>query len=121
MTDKIIDSVHWVLQQYKAIAIIVILLMVAFPLITTGVMWAERIGYFGSVYQVEHSVLQGLATEQMDLSRQTLAVHHALMHEVITNQGLIQSGNYFQQRTCVNTATTTDEKGKCLLKPWDRN
>ena len=95
-------------------------LILAFPIITTVAMWAERIGYLGNIYQTEHAILRHLAIEQGEISRNTLHKHDELLEELITNRVLIHNGNYFQQRTCVNTAGTADEREKCLVKPWER-
>lgn len=114
------DGIHTILTHYKALGIIVILVIVAFPIITTSMMWAERVGYFTNVYQAEHAILRHLAIEQGEISRNTLHKHDELLEELITNRVLIHNGNYFQQRTCVNTAGTADEKEKCLVKPWGR-
>lgn len=118
--EQVLDGIHKVLTHYKALAIAILSVIIAFPVITTSMMWAERIGYFGNVYQQEHAILRNLATEQAQISRDSLHKHDDLRSELIINRGLIQGGNYFQQRTCVNTANNQDERNKCLESPWER-
>ena len=118
--DKIYAGLSAVLDRYKALSMVVLVLILAFPIVTTVAMWAERVGYFTNVYQAEHLILTNLAIVQANIAQQTLAKHDHLRDELILNRGLIQNGAYFQQRTCVNTATNEADKVACLLKPWDR-
>ncbi len=86
----------------------IVALFVAFPFVTTIYVVAVRDGMIGGdVYRQEHQVLRSMAADQLDLGRD-------LKHAIIRNRGLISDSTYYQQRTCINTATTTDEKERCV-------
>ena len=118
--EKTFEALHLLLSQYKALSILCIAVVLMFPVITTAVMFAERTGFFGNVYQAEHAMLRGLAMEQHELAQGSLLRHDLLRGELIRNRGLIQGAAYFQQRTCINTAQTKDEKDRCVLSIEER-
>ena len=114
--EKIYEGISAVLDRYKAISMVVLVLILAFPIVTTVVMWAERVGYFGNVYQQEHALLKQLAVEQTQLSRDTLHRHDDLRNELVTNRGLIQNTNHYQLQTCINTGRSEEDRAKCLKR-----
>ena len=95
--EKTFEALHLLLSQYKALSILCIAVVLMFPVITTAVMFAERTGFFGNVYQAEHAMLRGLAMEQHEIARGGLLSHDLLRGELIRNRGLIQGAAYFQQ------------------------
>ena len=110
------DGIHTILTHYKALGIIVILVIVAFPVITTSMMWAEHLGYFTNVYQAEHAILRDMAIVQANIAQQSLTKHDHLRDELILNRGLIQNTNHYQLQTCINTGRSEDERAKCLKR-----
>ena len=105
--DRVFESVKFVLSEYKRLALILLLLVFLFPFVTTGILWMERTGYFKNVYQHEHAQLRQLIID-------TNAATQVSIKQLKINHMLISSGSYYQQRTCVNTAKTTEAAQLCL-------
>lgn len=110
------NALQWLISEYRRVALSVLLIAFAFPFITTAILYGERVGYFPNVHQIEHQQLQEITrgiTANVDRNNRQLRVNH----------DLIASGVYYQQRTCVNTANTKEEKEACVKKfvgvlPW---
>jgi hypothetical protein len=105
--DKSFNIIQWLISEYKALAMFGLVVIFCFPLVTTGILWMERTGYFKNVYQVEHQMLRDISTRGVRAAEQNNS-------QLKTNYDLIRAGTYYQQRTCVNTAKTQDEKEKCI-------
>jgi len=118
MVDKTFSTLQWLIERYQKVAITVLIIAFAFPFITTAVLWLDRSGYFNNVYQQEHEVIKDIGSmienqiDEMWIQVKGGLDKQALQLEV--NQDLIKDSVFYQQRTCVNTANTREEREICL-------
>jgi len=118
--EKSFQAVQWLIERYQKVAMAGIIFAFAFPFVTTGILWLDRSGYFENVYQEDHNRLQrnvsGLDNRLADMWIQTKGQLDKQTLQLEINHGLIRDGNFYQQRTCVNTATTREEREICLQR-----
>jgi hypothetical protein len=116
--DKTFSLIEWIVKSspdsVKKAFMAGLMIIFAFPLITTTVLWADRTGYFTNIYQEQHKRIAAATAEALRMWQQTQAGLQQNQAQLIINHGLIRDGNYYLQRTCVNTANTREEREKCL-------
>lgn len=109
MVQQAFNALQWLVSEYRRVALGVLLVAFSFPFVTTAILYGERIGYFQSIHQIEHQQLR-------EVTRGITANVVRNNEQLIINHNLIASGVYYQQRTCVNTANSTEEKEACIKK-----
>lgn len=107
MTDRAFDVATSLIRNWQKTAIFIFLLILTFPMGLVGIMLAQQGGYVQNVYQAEHA----------DLRKMILDAHQReerIDQQLKENRDLIGDGAYFQQRTCINTAKTKEERELCI-------
>ncbi len=109
--EAITKLIQDITGEWKRTMLTMLFIAFTFPFATTTFLWLERDGKNATIYELqkEHIMLKEIATRGIALNTNISRMQRR-------NHELLSNSTYFQQRTCVNTASTEGERNKCLLR-----
>lgn len=99
--------IRWFAEKFQRTFLLIVFLVAIFPIVTTMAMWAERVGLLTDVYRAEHADLK-------QIIMRSVGTQESLVNNTKSQGDILQRQAHYNQRTCINTAPTNEEKLKCL-------